>query len=1101
MERSEGAQEARNLWPHVAHILEIVAECSTPEKSTQRDALARMLAVADYYPNQLDHTLRTAALAVLRKMEFGGSQPVGAQAVLDLVAEAAVQAKCLAPMNALLDMFEDGAPRAKLVRQYCALLLQNMLEIAPASHGKRLEACFLQLAADKAVAVRGFTIPCLASLGTRAAIAALVEMTCSDLVCKVRFEALKALSFLKANHALALEPHLIEMLMERSMDISPRVRCSLFSLFGMTRPFSSPRLCGLLRQGLVDTDANVRRECESMLWSWLAPVAGEESKDHGDHGATSRVLKLIEHFFVALPCQNQQTETLLEAILHRLLERDSLESCGNGDFVYVAEQAVRLLLHGESLDKAQIMLGRVAISMDPRIWNLTDALRGSPLLRKTLEALDSGNTSTLRQLLMVLLNATICDEVAAKTLLQIATATLLRCPLGEASTRQSRANAFAAERVQKVALDPFRLAVLLARQSLQSSASAGRTRQRSNNQVESALAETIQTVLRVLVARAKASFPSAELHSEDCGLSGITKDIAAYGVAVCNLQQRIQELRTKCQQLAGARNYVAAYSLRQEMEHLQKQRKESECKAEDAFAALGSHLARILCVCEAFLSYREADLEDDFADVLRQALMLVDSVPFSIGSTSWPTLHAQAIRCIALHASISLETAVQHRCFFQSVLGRYVPEVLSCAHPHLASAAAAEDIILTSVSFLIDTFFLHDLESWDLCDPETGNHGTHTQDASDEICEHIAPLLAGLAGRRGSCSLHEELASRFCTLLLFRGIQTESPAHCWVAAWLLQSAFAEADLVETSRSLEAAVLSGRLLRFFASLRRLSSCHLEVLAIAARGFLFFDMWQLPGPAVVHSIPSMMLSRVVRFVSRELSSAEGVDAATEWWLHCLWRPLALLCLERAALGVDGDPRILCTLPQALLAALSGTEPSGSNFAFAPEHRRVAMASEVAWVLNRFAELCGCWNRSKSSRKLHREGLPQGLLEQRARLASFCSTCSDPESQDWQAIYTSAATERSRLRHEIEKLGVVAAGLSAIPRGTEGCRTKRQRCGLAVPLESAGLMLTAVRDFQHYAGNGIPANRPAHHTCHRRHRLKDPHDVFVRPAMRLG
>ena len=35
------------------------------------------------------------------------------------------------------------------------------------------------------------------------------------------------------------------------------------------------------------------------------------------------------------------------------------------------------------------------------------------------------------------------------------------------------------------------------------------------------------------------------------------------------------------------------------------------------------------------------------------------------------------------------------------------------------------------------------------------------------------------------------------------GIQTESPAHCWVAAWLLQSAFAEADLVETSRSLEA----------------------------------------------------------------------------------------------------------------------------------------------------------------------------------------------------------------------------------------------------------------------------------------------------------
>ena len=510
------------------------------------------------------------------------------------------------------------------------------------------------------------------------------------------------------------------------MDISPRVRCNLFSLFGMTCPFSSPRLCGLLRQGLVDTDANVRRECESMLRSWLAPVDGGENKDHGDHGATSRVLKLIEHFFVVLPCQNEQTETLVEAILQRLLERDSLDS---GDFVYVGEQAVRLLLHGETLDKAQIMLGRVAISMDPGVWNLTDALKGSLLLRKTLEALDSGNTSALRQLLMVLLNATICDEVAAKTLLQIATATLLRCPLGKASARQSRGSAFAEECVLNAASDPFRLAVLLARQSLQSSASEGSTRQRRNNEVESALSESIQTVLRVLVARAKASFPSAELHNEDWGLSEITKDIAAYGAAVCSLQERIQELRARCQQLAGERNFVAAYPLRQEMEHLQKQREEAECKAEDSFAALGSHLARILCVCEAFLSYREADLEDDFPlDVLRQALMLVDSIRSGIGSTSWPTLRAQAIRCIALHASISLETAVQHRCFFHSVLGRYVPEVLSSAHPHLDATAAAEDIILTSVSFLIDTLFLHDLETWDSCDPETGNLGAHLQD-------------------------------------------------------------------------------------------------------------------------------------------------------------------------------------------------------------------------------------------------------------------------------------------------------------------------------------------------------------------------------------
>ena len=501
----------------------------------------------------------------------------------------------------------------------------------------------------------------------------------------------------QAEKALILDAHLREMLLNRSMDVSPAVRRNLFCLLGMLCPFTAQRLCCLVRQGLADTDVMVRRECDFMLRSWAG------SRDAGKEPCP--VLKVINALLV-VPAN--YGEPPIDNILHRLLACEEVEP--------VATQAVQLLLHGERpLERAEIMLARVTMSRDPDGWNLSGALKGSLLLRKTLDALDSGNISTLRQLLMVLLEMKRCDDVVAKTLLQIATATLLRCPLNGALTMQNHAMIFAEDHAQIMAADPFHLAVQLARHSLRLHCMGGRARMRKG-QAELQFSESMQTVLRVLAEKAKASFPASQ-HADEGGLSDLARHGAVHRAHVLDLEQRIQDLVARSEQLTQARNFVAARPLREEVENLRQQRDEAQRSADNAFAALGRHLSRLLCVAEAILCHSQAELQDDFPlclvmdDFLYPALLLVDSVPPGMSaSTSWSALRARAIRCIALHATLSTETAVQHQSFFHSVLQRYVPEVLSAVHDHDA-AAAAEDIVLTSLSFLIDTLLLHGTSS------------------------------------------------------------------------------------------------------------------------------------------------------------------------------------------------------------------------------------------------------------------------------------------------------------------------------------------------------------------------------------------------------
>ncbi|CAJ1361684.1 unnamed protein product, partial [Effrenium voratum] len=197
---------------------------------------------------------------------------------------------------------------------------------------------------------------------------------------------------------------------------------------------------------------------------------------------------------------------------------------------------------------------------------------------------------------------------------------------------------------------------------------------------------------------------------------------------------------------------------------------------------------RILRVSEAFLTFTKADLSEDFPlallmedDVLRPALAISDIASGAPDQRQrWLPLRALAIRCMALHASLSAASAAAHCRFFSSVLRRCVPELLAgSAEPQ--AAEAAEAIVFHCFAFLVDAQLAFSQDS--------------------EVWEPVAGLLAG--GRRLSSGLRQALALRCCTLLLFKGAEeSESSAARWACAWLLLQAFAQVESPEGSQAVE-----------------------------------------------------------------------------------------------------------------------------------------------------------------------------------------------------------------------------------------------------------------------------------------------------------
>ncbi|CAK9016150.1 unnamed protein product [Durusdinium trenchii] len=263
-------------------------------------------------------------------------------------------------------------------------------------------------------------------------------------------------------------------------------------------------------------------------------------------------------------------------------------------------------------------------------------------------------------------------------------------------------------------------------------------------------------------------------------------------------------------------------------------------------------------------------------------------------------MKALALRCVALHASLpgtasGAASGVDIWNFFRSVLAEQL-------RSSRRVEPGAEGVIFQCVAFLIDSILQ--------------GKTPDAQQASIEVCHAVAKLLADAS----TSAVRHEVALRICTLLTFQGLAASGEdahraAQCWTATWLLVQAFAQVESPAAGDAVQAAVFSGRVLRFFASLRSLSCQHLEVLASAIEGFLTLDLWRLGHllPMVNDHPTVLALPRLVRFVSRELSCFNGVVDEQIHWLQCLWRPLSLVCLETTP-SVASDAR----LPEALLAA---------------------------------------------------------------------------------------------------------------------------------------------------------------------------------------
>lgn len=518
---------------------------------------------------------------------------------------------------------------------------------------------------------------------------------------------------------------------------------------------------------------------------------------------------------------------------------------------------------------------------------------------------------------------------------------------------------------------------------------------------EGRFTESMVTVLNVLQTKATAGFEDFK----DEGISALAEHGRMQHSLAKQLAEQLDGIRSARARFVNAKDYVSACSLQKDLDGLQERYETAKTAAETVFAELEQHLSRILSVAEAILVHTQADLSEDYhlfllmEDLLHPALMIADSVP-PVGL--WPSLRALAVRCIALYASLSPETAGQHWNFFKSVLERHIPEVSTQNLRYsVGDPTASERIIFSCVAFMTDALTLH------------GPGELEAQDSTG-ICQAVATLLAG--GSQISAWLRQAVAFRMCTLMVFHGIQLDS-AHYWVATWLLVQAFAQVESpLSGNFALEASVFSGRLLRFFASLRSLSSHHMKVLAAASEGFLCCDLWRLGHLLpVVNQLPTVLaLPRLVRFLSRELSVCGGHGEEENPWLQSLWRPLALVCLESTA-SVAGD----ANLPEALLVAITAATDA-DDFRFLPEAQRGAVAAEVAWVLNRTLETWGAWNRSRSAARAQGEGPEKSAMSRLRERLDSCSVDSRTQG-DWQRIYEETAQRRSRLREEIERSGV--------------------------------------------------------------------------------
>eukprot|EP00747_Dinoflagellata_sp_TGD_P028325 gnl/TRDRNA2_/TRDRNA2_133195_c1_seq1.p1 gnl/TRDRNA2_/TRDRNA2_133195_c1~~gnl/TRDRNA2_/TRDRNA2_133195_c1_seq1.p1 ORF type:complete len:764 (+),score=131.37 gnl/TRDRNA2_/TRDRNA2_133195_c1_seq1:183-2294(+) len=532
---------------------------------------------------------------------------------------------------------------------------------------------------------------------------------------------------------------------------------------------------------------------------------------------------------------------------------------------------------------------------------------------------------------------------------------------------------------------------------------------------------------------------------------------------------RVTELANAKMRYSVSQDRWSFYEAHQALSAAEAALSAAQAAAEVAVKELGLRTWRALHIVEAVLVHSRADLAEDLSlsslleDVLRPALLRADSVPPGAGGICWPSIRSMAVRCIALYASMSAQSAAEHWPFFLAVLSRCTPTALDRSAD--ADSTAATEVVEHCVNFLSDALLSHfaDLQGepllWEECTGISGSARAY------EFFAAVAPLLvvprvARDANARADTSprLWRCLVQRMCAVLLFGGTWEApagadkypqgyvSPGMHWALAWLLLETFvqppppavpvepcgATMEGLARQEAAEAAAERGRLLRFFSYMAQLSEQHAMVVAVAAESFLSLELWQL-GTLVQLSVgrrwSAVSLPRLVRFLGRHLVGAAASpsverEEAVRWWLECLWRPLALACMESARVSAAADAE----LPQSLLAAaaalsasaVAGTQPQTTDLALVPQSMLPAITSEVAWVLNRAIELWG-WNIAGAGTNV----LPVALIELRNRVAAAAASelaAGHMEHVvDWAQIYRHADRRRQQLQQAVAGSGI--------------------------------------------------------------------------------
>jgi len=846
---------------------------------------------------------------------------------------------------------KDGAeaPRNKYARCYGARLLCRLLPLAvddawPEGLEQNCGGVLTRLSCDRAPAVRLASIPGLSAFRAAAAHAALVRLSVVDSSVAIRVAALKALASSHSFQSLGDA----KLPLNRCLDAAPAVRHCLYTVLsketqGEIGAISDEAFINLLRNGLNDVSASVRSAAEEMLCGWLAQRTG----------STSPVLKLLSIIDV------EADEEFAEKVISSLALRDEWRQ------IFWSIPREPPADYDDFRSERALMWRTMVMKPDIGPSRYVAEFGIETLVAQVNRSMQRGSTFEMRQLLLVLAGAgshahgeSCCNSLGGCKLFEIAVSVLLQVPV-VFQVRQNHPSA-----------------ICLALVVLQNTLKGCRQVRRDIPVSCHGDARFLEVVASILSALRQPSVTIASILSK-------------FMVSSTDSSSQTQSAAVR----DGFDALGEKFDLLLKNGHASEEAgDEGDDEIAETSGALALITRRALAIAEEALGLLSTSHADDSLELLedlpnvwfRPTLVRADMAESAADQQlpEWPSLRAIAVRCLALHTSLCPELCASHWPFFLLVLKRYSPLVVSSRDAG-AIDGPTSSIVESCVHFLVDSQLVHRR----MTDP------ADLDKRSTELFESVAGLL-GLPARQMQLPprFRHCLTERLCMLLLFGGVWNVD--HCstqatlvpagaldtiplparWVLTGLLVEAFYRPPPVvgATGRTelalqdaMQEAAQRGCLLQFFSSLSDLSGLHATLLAAACEGLLATELWRLAVPVQLgcgRRWRALQLPRLLRLLSRHLVAAAGVDSVSgtadmmvKAWLECMWRPLALICLE--AKQDQAQSRQL--LAEALLATLAAIEVAGeSRTPFAAAAEWPAAISEVAHVLSLITASWG-WN----------------------------------------------------------------------------------------------------------------------------------------------